>query len=79
MSLSPGGSTPLPHCNLPPFMGPELLDYWTRCKVIGGSCSHTQIFNPGWILVEFQLWKLPMDWVSGSISINFEDMVGRGV
>lgn len=48
-SLSPGPSTPLPHWNLPPFIGPELLDYYTRCKFIGGSCSHVQSWMDGLI------------------------------
>ena len=52
-SLSPGPSTPLPHWNLPPFIGPELLDYCTRCKFIGGSCSQTHLLTcsilDGWI------------------------------
>ena len=52
-SLNPGASTLLPHSNLPPFIGPELLDYCTRCKFIGGSCLQTHLFTcsilDGWI------------------------------
>ena len=43
----------MPHSNLPPFIGPELLDYRTRCKFIGGSCSQTHLLTcsilDGWI------------------------------
>jgi hypothetical protein len=48
------GNAYLPLCNLPSFTGPEFLDYQTRCKIIGSSCSQTQIFILRWALIVFQ-------------------------